>query len=113
MTEVEHQFHLREVLTCNVAHPEHIVLTSLQFNVVNVDNGIGILLVGQLNGNAADILVGIQDDREVVVVGSRDIQVGMEVHLSLPAVGTCIGHGDGVVVVAALEACLHLSSTVR
>ena len=43
------------------------------------------------------------------MIGCRDAQIGMQMHLGLPTVGTSIGHGDGIVVVATLERSLHLS----
>ena len=86
MTEVEYQLHLRKVLTCYVALPEYDILTSLEVHVGYVDDSIGICLVGELNSHTVDILISIEDNREVVVGSSLQIQVGVEVELILPAV---------------------------
>ena len=107
--EVKDEFYRREVFALDVAHPEHIFLSCLQAHVVHVDDGIGIGLVSQLDGNSIDVLVGHEDAGEVIVVGGRDTQVGVQVHLSLPAVGTGIRHSDSIVVATILIGCLHLS----
>ena len=114
MAEVEHELHGLQVLTLEVALPEHVGLAGLQADVGHVDDGVGVGLVRELHGDAVDVGISQEDAREVVVVGGRRAHVGgVQMQLCLPAVGACVGHGDGVVVVAALIHSLHLRSAVR
>ena len=107
VAEVEHELHGVEVLAGNVAHPEDVVLTSLQVHVVGIDDGLGVVLVGELHHHAVDVAVAVEDAGEVIVVSSRGLQVGVEVHLCLPFGEALLRHGDVVVVVAHLEEALE------
>ena len=107
MTVVGSQFQLREVLTRHVALPEDVVLARLQVDVL-LDDGFSIGLVGEFDDDTADVAVGIEDAREVVVGSSIGAEVCVEVHLSLPVGIALVGHGEAVVVVASLEGSFKL-----
>ena len=107
MTVVGSQFQLREVLTRHVALPEDVVLARLQVDVL-LDDGFSIGLVGKFDDDTADVAVGIEDAREVVVGSSIGAEVCVEVHLSLPVGIALVGHGEAVVVVASLEGSFKL-----
>ena len=97
-TEVEYQHHLIHIDTRHVALPEDIVLTSLQVDTVSEIEHAIVAIEHQLHSSTVQVLVAVEDSREVVVVGSTGSEVSMELHLSLPLVGSSLGQCDGIVV---------------
>ena len=112
VSEVKYQLHLREILAWNIALPEDIVLTCFQTDVIDIDDGISIRLVGEFHGHTVDILISTEDDGEVIAGCSIDVKISMKVHLSLPAVEASIGHSNSIVIVTCNKTGLHFSSTI-
>ena len=97
-TEVEYQHHLIHIDTRHVALPEDIVLTSLQVDTVSEIEHAIVTIEHQFHSSAIQVLVAIEDSREVVVIGSTGGKVCMHLHLSLPLVGSSLWQCDGIVV---------------
>ena len=102
-TEVEHQFHVVDVHTRHVALEEHIILTSLQVYTVGEEVDFIVVVLSQLDGSASEVLVGVQDDGEVVVGDVVGSHIGAEGHLRLPLLGVGQRQVDGPAVVALNE----------
>ena len=103
MSKVKYKFNRIEVLTCHVTYPEYIVLASLQIDIVSIDNGFRVVLVGQFDHYSLNVAVTIENTREVVIVGCRCREVGVEVYLCLPLRVALLRYSYTIVVVAQLE----------
>ena len=102
--EVEYEHHLTHVDTWHVALPEDVVLACLQVDSVGEVEHTVVAVEHEFHGRTVQVLVAVEDGREVVVAGSRGREVGVELHLCLPLVSRCLWQLNRVVV-----ACIHES----
>ena len=103
--EVEEQVNTLHVDTGHVALPEDVVLASFQVNTVGKVEYIVVSVHHELHGDTVQVLVAVEDAGEVIVlVGTcRDVS-GLECHLCLPLVGSCLGQEYGIVIAIGLKA---------
>ena len=97
-TEVEYQHHLVHINTWHVTLPEDIVLTRLQVDTVSEIEYAIVTIEHQFHSSTIQVLVAIEDSREVVVIGSTGGKVCMHLHLSLPLVSSSLWQRDGIIV---------------
>ena len=103
--EVKEQVNTLHVDAGHIALPEDIVLSSLQVDAVGKVEDIVIAVHHELHGNTVQVLVTVEDAREVIVVIGRGRDVGgLEGHLGLPLVGCCLGQVYGIVITVGLKA---------
>ena len=102
--EVEEQINSFHINTGHIALPEYIILSSLQVNTICKVECLVIAILNQLNGSTIQVLIAIDDAREVVVTCSRCRDVcGLECNLSLPLIGSSLWQSDGVVIAISNE----------